>query len=704
MPSPRTKADPIWVFFALFLLLNGLLAYGPISLTLKLWFALLGILALVAFLRWPLPPTNLKPDPLTPVSVRIPLFFCLLGVGARFISLRTLSVWPDPDESLFATDAIHIGQHWDWHFFYAYSQACFPFPWLLALWFKVIPPSLTSLWLFTAILSAAIVPLLYFSMCPFFSRGFTWLLTALGALAYWGLYAGRIGNTTLLEPLVEIPVLGLLGRVLIAPPSHGFSGKAALLGLGLALGFYVYPPAWFPLAALALGLILIQKRKDLSVLTSTGATFLLGVLPFLISALREHYGTYIGGIHWTAHSLFDPQQFLVSSSYITGLFWGKTSGDYYGPFWGGLFDPLTASLVLLGIRSGWMEAPNHARKWIWLALGASMAPGVFSGNLEFFRVFFIFPFVIFLAAMGFTRLKAGLKPQGRTFSLALTLTLVAGLNFYHLFGPFHDHWKDPGPSWSFYKSPENFRAWQFLKKVQKDKGPGFLFLNFPSDMSDRSLTLAAYGTNLTLHPPVNVQGATWFAVLTNENYRAFLLQRFPGGTWVPLSSDLDRPDGGLGLGIFPLASMPQADLQRWIAADRALDETAYVFLNRPTGTDYSNVLGTLENSKKLFQGDRFLAASFWEREYYLHLQNGLFGDKRKKENYGSALGALRAALTEGYPAAHLWNELGSMLWVGGDRPGAEKAFQNAVRTGPDFEPARANLQNLQTLKDQVPKP
>jgi hypothetical protein len=186
----------------------------------------------------------------------------------------------------------------------------------------------------------------------------------------------------------------------------------------------------------------------------------------------------------------------------------------------------------------------------------------------------------------------------------------------------------------------------------------------------------------------------WIAVLANDNYRPFLLKRFPGGHWFPLSSDLATEDGGLGLGIFPIASFPISDLKTWMAVNDALGEVAYVFLNRPTGRDYSAPLEALDRNRDLVQQDPFLASCFWEERYYLHLQNGAFGDKLKKENFLAAMGDLRQALAQGYPAAHLLNEWGSLRWVAGDKTGAKKAFEWALRSNPDFEPARGNLRRI----------
>src|ERR1041384_3716609 len=113
----------------------------------------------------------------------------------------------------------------------------------------------------------------------------------------------------------------------------------------------------------------------------------------------------------------------------------------------------------MGALRGWEIRRNPVLKWVWPALGLALLPGILSSNLEFFRIFLVFPLVLALAGLGFQQLASSLTPVRRVGFLALTLAGIASLNLYHLFGPYQDRWKRPEASWGFYKSPENFRAY-----------------------------------------------------------------------------------------------------------------------------------------------------------------------------------------------------------------------------------------------------
>jgi tetratricopeptide (TPR) repeat protein len=705
LKSNKVRAD--WVCFFLFLAANILLAQGPFSLTIKLWVGLLGLAGpflWALYERLPAPKTS-RPfylqEFLPPASPWLWGLILAGGIFLRFYKLTSLSTWPNPDESLFAFIAFHISRYGDNAFFYTYAQHPFTFLWGLALFIRIFGLSLASLWAFPAAISCLSVPLGYFAARQFFSRSLSLLLAVFFAFSYWGIYAGRIACPTALCPLAELPVLYLFGKFLSGGPPKANRRDAILLGLAIGLGFYAYPPAWAPLAfwfvATVLKISLGRGEKSREILYCFGSALSLLLLPFMLFALKENYGSYIGDIAVRHPARLSAGQIQVSLSYLSGLFWGKMEGDYYGPYWGGLFDPVSGSLFFLGLLQCWRNRGDKLIRWSAVASVLSLLPGVGSGNLEFFRIFFIFPFFLLFVVFGMQRLLSGLTPKNTVLFCGVFFLAAIPANLYHLFGAYQDYWKNPGPSWGFYKSPENFRAYQILQKLAADEGPGYVFTNFPSDMADQSLMVASYPFNCALNPQTAKHPPQWFAAMANDNYGPFLLQRFPGGKWFSLSRDLDRKDGGLGLGLFPLGSLPSQTLKSWLDADRAFAETTYAFLNRPTGTDYQRVFQALGRSEPLIRGDPFLESCFWEKAYYLYLQNSAFGDKRKAENFKHSLEALRRALGQGYPAAHLLNEYGAYLMMMGDRSGAAKSFEKSLQANPAFEPAQGNLKILLDL-------
>lgn len=681
-----------WTLFFILLAVNLPLAYSSLSILSKLWLAAAGSIAVLVllFLRRQAPsaPRALQQEFLP----ALPLGAWLLALGPglllRFYKLTSLSTWPNPDEALSASIAFHISRHWDWHFFYTYTQIPFPYLWGWALLIKSLGLSLGTLWLYPALCSALAIPLGYLAARQFLSRSLSFLFTVLLSVSYWGLFAGRVGTSTVLVPLVELAVLYLGGKILKERSPSRL--QASLLGLATAAGFYVYPPAWLPLALFIVWTFVwtsLPSRKRAPLLCFLSSLSAL-LLPFLFFAVQEGFGGYVHTL--TVQPVQLSSQFLVSASYLTGSFWGAASNAYYGPCWGGLFDAVSVSLFLLGVIQTLRGKKDPVTRWALAALALSLLPGLLSNNLQFFRIFFIYPFFLLFTALGMREL---LRDRPRVWVAALLLAVIASLNFYHLLGPYQARWKDPGPGWGFYKSPENCRARFVLQRAAELQGPGLIFANFQPDMSDPSLRLAVFPFNTAENPALSSIQPRWFAVLANTNYQPFLAKRFPGGEWFLLSEDLDRIDGGLALGVFPSSSAGPGLLEKWKRADAAFQDTAYLFLNRATGTSYEGVIANLATDRPLVEGDPFLSSCFWEKLYYLRLQNGKFGGGGPKDRRAAAE-ALQLALQTGYPAAHLYNEWGTHLYLMERLPEARKAFEKALQSNPHFSPAARNLEAL----------
>ncbi len=668
-----------WIYFFLFLILNSLLVFSSLSMMVKLWLGLLVLFALLFLAR----STGIPKDPAPPKTQSeflqtIPpwLWIPLLGLAffARFYKLTTLSTWPNLDEASFAFIANRLAHHWDWRFFYGHSQNVFPFFWSLALCFKVLGTSLTSLWLYPAVASALAVPLAYLAARQYFPKGFSFLLTMLFAFSYWALFESRVTMFTALVPAAELFALYAFGRSLK-------EGSSLPLALALALGFYIYPLAWTPLALLlAASFFYKSKRAALGPFVGTLA---LTLAP-LAYGIWTQYGSYIHALAVSPHRL------LTSLSYITGLFWGKPNGDYYGPEWGGFLDPVTGALFFTGLGLGLGEIKKIRTLWLLTAGGCCLLPGMFSSSLEYNRVLFILPFLLVVAGLGFRSLALELKASWRWSVPALLLVLIIGLNLYHLFGAYERRWKTPGPSWETYKSVESYRAYRILQGTDRREGPGICFTNFGPDLFDQALLVSTAPFNSAEQEALD-SVPRWFSFTTNENYQSFLETRLSHGSWLPLSPGLDRVDGGQTLGLYNLR-VPYLDmLQRWVKAEEAFQEVAYVFLNRPTGTDYGGVIEALKQTHPWVVGDPFLESCYWEKLYYLHLQNRAFGDQKVSENLAGSLEAVRSGLRYGYPAAHLYNELGTYLLMMGKKGEARKAFQDALKANPNFTPASDNL-------------
>src|SRR5208283_1354586 len=124
-PMPKLSLNKItllsshpWIYFFLFLIVNSLLSYSPLSLEAKLWIGLGGLLLPIV---WTLANLDSKAVPLNQdrkelLPVPTPWVWILLGAGVfflRFHDLTTLSVWPHYDEGVYGYYAAQLVQQED---------------------------------------------------------------------------------------------------------------------------------------------------------------------------------------------------------------------------------------------------------------------------------------------------------------------------------------------------------------------------------------------------------------------------------------------------------------------------------------------------------------------------------------------------------------------------------------------------------------
>jgi tetratricopeptide (TPR) repeat protein len=88
----------------------------------------------------------------------------------------------------------------------------------------------------------------------------------------------------------------------------------------------------------------------------------------------------------------------------------------------------------------------------------------------------------------------------------------------------------------------------------------------------------------------------------------------------------------------------------------------------------------LAEGQTLVQGDRFLESCYWEKAadfYYNH---------DFKNHYPQVVGSLQQAIDRGFPAAHLYYDLGSLYLRKRNFNGARQAFLSALKTDPKNKP------------------
>src|SRR5208282_161253 len=224
--KPRSSASlisNIWFYFLIFGAANALLAYGSFSLVANLEVSLVGliipfILALVFLApKHPPRPTLYEKEYFQAIAWWVWVLLAVLAVLTRFYRLTTFAVWPHYDDGLMSYYVLDLCRHWDWKFFFGSNQSPPLYLWGLTLVYKLLGPSLFSLWFYSAFLSLLTVPLGYLAARQFFSKSFSLVIVFLLSLGFWPIFIGRFSHLSVLVVLAECGVLALLGWFLKRP-------------------------------------------------------------------------------------------------------------------------------------------------------------------------------------------------------------------------------------------------------------------------------------------------------------------------------------------------------------------------------------------------------------------------------------------------------------------------------------------------------
>jgi len=204
----KATVKPIFVFFGknffpfffiFFILSNTLLSYSQLSLELKLWLGFIGLIFFLMILLQVVAPPAQKEIPAYQTNLfRVPALAWLLVVFValflRFYKIGELSVWPMWDEGHYAYFAIDLAEKWHWQLFFSSAQYMPVYVWLEGLFFKVLGPSLFSMWLYPLLYSLILLPLAYAAARMVFSDSYAFLYFLLVSLSFWPLYVPNFSN------------------------------------------------------------------------------------------------------------------------------------------------------------------------------------------------------------------------------------------------------------------------------------------------------------------------------------------------------------------------------------------------------------------------------------------------------------------------------------------------------------------------------
>jgi hypothetical protein len=502
--------------------------------------------------------------------------------------------------------------------------------------------------------------------------------------------------------LVEFIAFFCLGKTL-GSGKDAFTRWAFLCGLCVGVGFYTYF-SWILVALLvsaALGSSLVARKK----IWPTAGWFLAGgilpLLPLVWIAATQGYGHYLG-VLWPYKAGFDwVKQLQVTATCLSAFLWGSEKGYFsYGPVWGGFLNPILGALFLIGmiqLRHRWKESGARA---VLLGILLFMAPVILSRTLTNMREIQVLPLMLLTCSFGaLTLLRSSPTPGSRRILLAF-LVLVPMIDTLHL-GKFSDF---IGDYWGSQKTQESRKAYSILEKTRASKGPGLILTSFSNDTYtyDQSILTATYHFNALRNPRLRPQEATWLSVVTNVHFEPFLAREFPDAEWTHLASNDPQgrkdPSGGLLLAVIPFQGKNVEKLAPWVEADTWFWEMSASVMDLPIEKARHEILRILEGMLPSLPKDRFIRSIYWEMVFFNHNWENLYGNKDFGRNFPRALAALENAVTEGYPTAYFWNELGTMQALKGEPKKAEAAFRKAMAAPLDLTPARENLKSLQTHK------
>jgi hypothetical protein len=677
-----------WLYFFTFSIANIILSYAEsapriLLLITSLYLFILTMMAMFFLLKNTSPNRPLYLEETIPTLS--PTWFCIVLFLALLPRIYILfnSTWPLPDDGLNTFVSVTLSKKWSWHLFFTQVQIPPLNNWIQAFYFKLISPSICSMRFFYFILSIAAVFLSFFTSRFYASRSMTFFCFTFIALGFWPLYASRF--CTYPQPLFtfQIMVLGILGIYLKSRSVHEYQVNGLKLGFVTGLGFWV-AIQWPLIAVMILIAVFFKTKTKLKKSIPFGIALLLLTIPFLAASLLQKNGEHIK--YLLTLPLAEGVTRLNSfCSNWTSLFWGCNLQNSYGPVWGGMLNPIAGSLFFIGFIELIRTISNGLSRWIFYSFFIFMIPGFITSSFDIFRNSLVLPLSIFICAIGIQSLIKHTSLFWKPFILALILLFSSSLDMIHL-------WKTYQPVISVSNNSTNniefSKAFQLLKEVDDQKGPGELFWGFNTDIDDTTLDIATYGFNAAENPKLSFENAQWAAFITNANYKNFISNQYPNAKFYWLGKDTFWNQGGLMMILIFKEEKNKLILRHWKEVnDLFHSSTDDYFLNPLVSQEMPNYK-KFSGTEKFIKGDRFLESVFYEKLIYF---------QRKNSNRQELMTLIKTAIQKGYPAAHLFVTEGLLWRAEGNYPEAEKAFKKALHSRLNLTDAEKNLEILNLL-------
>ena len=661
-----------WAFFVLWTAANTILAYLPVSLELKLWTALGGV-CLSALLV--LTPARAQTrSSAAPAAIPAPLWvgFLALLLAVHFFRPGSFPSWPIADDGYYAFFSLDLAHHWNWRMLWGRAQTHPLGFWLFGLLFKWFPLNAVTMRMIPSLLSLGMVAAAYRAarcrFSPTFSFYFAWFL----GLGFWPLSFSRMLQSPSLYLILELWALSALLR--ITEPGNSKIKIGPFLELGAAVGLAY--DTWLSGAALATVATLTLLAYVFFRTKGWGHFFSYLGLSALLAA--PVVGTQLGGGGMSY--LLTQRGSGLNWNYFPVLFWDGFNSMPYGPSWGGLFNPVAASLAFLGTAALFEKRRRLTAGWVVFALFFFLAPGLFSNGMEMFRILNLLPLVAGLSAWGLEKLSV---ETGKAWRMAavLPLALSAGLDLYHYLGPYQQF-----PPSSRILRNDAFASMDGVLEDSRRRGNQIGLLDFTvNDYDDHTFDVLTRPLNAFAGPGGAGAQVDQLALVADVHYRPFLEKRFPGGQWFSFPEDFSPGDPGWVLGMIPAGEMGKDKTLLWAQAAQAFSRVRSQRMYWQIHQPFDPIIRDFLSQEGSFKGDPFLESVFWEEGALL------FNIQR---NLPLALACYQKALEKGYPAAQIYNEMGTLEALKGLRDQARLDFEKALAAPLNRTTAESNLQAL----------
>lgn len=687
--SPKIASRPD-VLFLILVFSNAWLAYGPEAKVALLCVGLFGLalplgLSLAGRSKIPAAVPTLRQEIFSaPISLWLMLGILILGF--HLYRLTSFVDFPLYDGLINAFCAQSIHTKGPWHLFFYATQLPPFYIWLLALDFKLLGVSFFSLWLLPALLSISSAVVFYFLLRRLFSKSTAFLGLFLMGTGFWPVLIGHFSHQAGLMVLWEILAFAGLAFLSQSPSGEVRATGLFLLGLWTGLGFYTY--FGWPLVALLLMITvgaLIRHPGGFR-----WVRFFWFLLPFAstlspqaLAFWHGGYGSYLKSLFPAANHIWSP---TLAKDYFTSFFWKGWSQNFaYNPAWGGFLNPVLSSFFMIGCLDLWRNRNSWLSRWISVAFLILFIPILLADNHNWFHVAALLPIFLTVILVGFQSLWLQTPPKNFRLVLILLLFVSMVLDGINLNQTSRFARKN-------YPSQNLVHAHQQLEKIRREEGPGLLLTNFAWKPWTPYLRFDAWALG-----PRHARSPRWAAVLTNVNYQPFLKKRFPACRAFRISSASQEADGGLMLWVLPFSTASWPVMKEWARASATLNPIFDELTQVDPGHSYKDMADRLRILAPSFSGDRFLLSVQAELLSQLQFHQVLWAlavrDQKtdgldvlslpftraalNPETLLSVIQDLKMGLRKGYPAAHLYYQLGVFEYLSGKPTMARKAFLKA---------------------------